>query len=294
MSYKEEQKKKQVKLIGNVIDGHSYPHFLSNGQNNLYKASRTEVLKYFKNNGISWWHSTEPTPNTLSSQISCLNHLFPICGNKKLVTKLAQAVDKSITEVLPIPCDNTPLRYIAFEVVAHSDNFLNEGKPKRGALCTSIDALIIAKRGNETCLIPIEWKYTESDKQDKSNNKTRKDRYMGLINNSEQLKNFTDKKLLFKEPYYQLMRQTLWAEQIVEKEKVLWCCVNDFIHVHVVPNGNEAMRGKDDLILNKWKNEIIKDSNKYKLIDPEELFKSLQGEECCKEHIDYLRKRYWE
>ena len=294
MSYKEEQKKKQVKLIGNVIDGHSYPHFLSNGQNNLYKASRTEVLKYFKDNGISWWHSTEPTPNTLSSQISCLNHLFPICGNKELVTKLIKAVDGSITEVLPIPCDVTPLRYIAFEVVARSDNFLNEGKLRRGAMCTSIDALIIAKRNNEACLIPIEWKYTESEKTDKAKNETIQKRYNGLIEKSQQLKDCKNKTLLFREPYYQLMRQTLWAEQIIEKEKEFWCCVKDFIHVHVVPAKNTAMRGVDNAYLDKWEKEMIKDPNKYKLIDPEELFKFLQEEECCKEHIDYLRKRYWE
>ena len=262
MTYKEKQKQHQINLLSNprifipgtegygVFRKRPYPHILKNGKRNLYLSiieHEEEVCKYFKNNDIQWWGG-KITGNLLSSQIACLNHLFSIRKDKDLVLKIIQGIDPDFVDVFHIPNDTYQSQQnISFEVVAQTDNFMNEGKPKRGARCTSIDALIIAQRKNgDKCLIPIEWKYTEQDKSNKFENETRHGRYDELIEDSQYLRSTNAKsdKTLYKEPYYELMRQTLWAELIVKYEAENWLNVTDFIHLHVVPNDNTAFRGR--------------------------------------------------
>ncbi|WP_115097256.1 PGN_0703 family putative restriction endonuclease [Porphyromonas macacae] len=123
-------------------------------------------------------------------------------------------------DLLPLPyeADKT---YIGFEVVSGAD-WLNEGIPNRGSNCTSIDALIYALDvEGKKWLIPIEWKYTEhytvQDKGSEADGKgeTRHARYDALIQHSKFLKPQTKAvgSIYYQEPFYQLMRQTLWAEQ---------------------------------------------------------------------------------
>lgn len=262
MNYKERQKQHQINLLTNprifipgtegygVFRKRPYPHILKNGKRNLYLPiieDEEEVCKYFENNHIQWCGG-KITGNLLSSQIACLNHLFSIRKDKDLVLKIIQGIDPDFVDVFHLPNDTyQSQQYISFEVVAQTDNFMNEGKPKRGITCTSIDALIIAQRKNgEKCLIPIEWKYTEQEKSNKSENETRHGRYDELIKESQYLRSTDAKsdKILYKEPYYELMRQTLWAELIVKNEANKWLNVTDFLHLHVVPNDNTAFRGR--------------------------------------------------
>ena len=313
MTYKEKQKQHQINLLTNprifipgtegygVFRKRPYPHILKNGKRNLYLSiieHEEEVCKYFENNDIQWWGG-KITGNLLSSQIACLNHLFSIRKDKDLVLKIIQGIDPDFVDVFHLPNDTYQSQYISFEVVAQTDNFMNEGKPKRGAKCTSIDALIIAQRKNgEKCLIPIEWKYTEQDKSNKFENETRHRRYDELIKESQYLRSTDAKsdKILYKEPYYELMRQTLWAELIVKNEakneEKKWLNVTDFLHLHVVPNDNTAFRGRNGEMEEKWKS-CLEDPKKYKLIDPSELFEPIKKEAKCQKLIDYLNERYW-
>ena len=310
MNYKERQKQHQINLLTNPriftpgTEGYGvfrklpYPHILKNGKRNLYLSiieNEEEVCKYFKNNDIQWWGG-KITGNLLSSQIACLNHLFSIRKDKDLVLKIIQGIDPDFVDVFHIPNDTyQSQQYISFEVVAQTDNFMNEGKPKRGARCTSIDALIIAQRKNgDKCLIPIEWKYTEQDKSNKFENETRHGRYDELIEDSQYLRSTNAKsdKTLYKEPYYELMRQTLWAELIVKYEAENSLNVTDFIHLHVVPNDNTAFRGRKGEMEETWKS-CLEDPKKYKLIDPSELFEPIKKEAKCQKLIDYLNERYW-
>lgn len=306
MNYKERQKQHQINLLTNPriftpgTEGYGvfrklpYPHILKNGKRNLYLSiieNEEEVCKYFENHDIQWWGG-KITGNLLSSQIACLNHLFSIRKDKDLVLKIIQGIDPDFVDVFHLPNES---QYISFEVVARTNNFMNEGKPKRGARCTSIDALIIAQRKNgDKCLIPIEWKYTEQEKSNKFENETRHGRYDELIEDSKYLRSTNAKsdKTLYKEPYYELMRQTLWAELIVKKEANEWLNVTDFLHLHVVPNDNTAFRGRKGEMEETWKS-CLEDPKKYKLIDPSELFEPIKKEAKCQKLIDYLNERYW-
>lgn len=94
------------------------------------------------------------------------------------------------------------------------------------------------------------------------------------------------------------MRQTLWAEQMVKHKDNEVIKADDYIHVHVVPRGNNELLqkkypcsgGKD--MLTTWK-EQLKNPNKYVLISPAELFSRLSCDDW-KELIYTLKKRYWQ
>ena len=339
MNYKEKQKEKQIGLIkesaifngdkaGGKYRKNSYPHILLDGKNNLFPRIVDDVLAYFQKNSISWWGGNKPTGNVLSSQIACLNHLFLIRNNQDDVLKIAQKICPDFESVMQITSDEFFPAYIAFEAVSDND-YLNEckegQKPTRGNNCTSIDALIYAKhKDGKNYILPIEWKYTEhyyntdksiedSDKKsenhkkdDEAKGKERLDRYCynkkgRLIDNSDQLKSLPDYKssVYFFEPFYQLMRQTLWAEQMIaykEKERIK---ADKFIHVHVIPQENQTLlkeegrykykSGKD--MKTTW-SECLSDQGKYKIVSPKELLANIDLSKYA-DLKNYLGKRYW-
>ena len=297
---------------------------LSNWKNNFFNGILSDVTTYFNENGISWWGGRIPTGHILSSQIACLNFLFSIRNQKDIVLSIAKIISSEFVDVQLIESDiNRTKGFIAFEVVSGQDH-LNEcgkdHKPTRGNNCTSIDALILAKHINgKNILIPIEWKYTESygntdksiedgkdhEKGSQESGKTRLDRYSKLINISNQLKSKEKYKnsIYFFEPFYQLMRQTLWAEQMILNKNDESICADDFIHVHVVPNNNHDLlkndlesnkrrkgylnEGKRDNMENTWKS-CLKNIKKYKIIDPRELLPVINNKDLVK----YLSERY--
>lgn len=108
---------------GDKHNGKPYSHILQDGKLNLYHAIRDDVLEYFKQNDISWWRGGYPTGNTVSSQIACLNHLFPIRDQKDAVLKLLATVSDDFVNVLPI--SEHLEGYIQFEAVGGDTNFLN-------------------------------------------------------------------------------------------------------------------------------------------------------------------------
>ena len=294
---------------------------LSDWKNNFYKPILTDVLDYFKHNNISWWNGKEPTGHVLSSQIACINHLFAIRKDRDAVLAVAKTICNDIEDVLPIPTDNYLSAFIAFEAVSDND-LLKEGIPTRGSNCTSIDALILAKnKDKKVILIPIEWKYTEYyDNTDKSmedgqghaagsqrSGIVRLSRYSDLINKSTQLKekhrNYTST-IYFFEPFYQLMRQTLWTEQMIKYKQNERIKADDFIHVHVILCENHDLL-KDDLKENKRKKgygdgksleeawrSCLKNNDKYKIISPKDLLINIDKTKH-NEIISYLSERYW-
>lgn len=301
-----------------------YPHILleEDIQKNFYRPIRDDVVKYFHDNGIKWWGAAKddgsrPSGHILSSQIACLNHLFCIRKDKEAVLALINGIEgmpAHFKEVLPIPSESEEGCYIAFEMVSSRD-YLNEDGPTRGANCTSVDAFIYATDENEErWLIPIEWKYTESYlREDKSaedykgrdqkgkhgKGEKRLNRYSGLINASEQLIPLPDYhgSIYFQEPFYQLMRQTLWAEQICRSKDESVIPAQHFVHVHVCPKDNALLLDKNYTEVSKergmenaWK-AMLKNKNLYILIDPKDLMRPLYDshQALCK----YLSERYW-
>ena len=273
---------------------------------NLYSPICADTVDYFKNNSISWWGGSIPTGHVLSSQIACVNHLFQIRNDKSAVLTILNNVSNEFEDVFPIITDKYLPAFIQFEAVSDKD-YLNEGKPTRGNNCTSVDALIYAKhKDGSKWLIPIEWKYTEhygnqnkaieGFKADPINCKgeVRKKRYTSLINNSNQLIS-SDHSCFYYEPFYQLMRQTLWAEQIVKNNKIETIKADNYLHVHVIPTENKDLLGKvykcsGSDMEQTWRKHL-KDQSKYAIITPSKLLSGIESEKYH-DLLNYLKARY--
>ena len=258
---------------------------------NLSPKIRTLVKKYFENFKIAWWgqNENEPTGHLLSSQIHCLNHLFALRKDKDAVLAIVNhATGMAFDEVLPSSLDDDG-GYIAFEFAYKNDELLGENDKgaRRGAFCTSIDAMIVARKGEEKWLIPIEWKYTENyEKEDKTND-TRLYRYGAKIVNSKRLKtpeNGIAHSSYFQEPSYELMRQTLLCEQIVGHGYA-----KNFFHINIIPTKNTELR---KAVETEFMPMLTKEA-KFKMLDPQELLSPLKGNDKYKDLLSYLETRYW-
>ena len=104
-------------------------------------------------------------------------------------------------------------------------------------------------------LVAIEWKYTEHygdiDKSLEGPVKKgaepmgaiRRARYAKLLAGSGQIRPAKDEEL-YREPFYQLMRQTLLLEQLVRHRDTERLGADGFLHVHAVPSGNRDLLDK--------------------------------------------------
>ena len=318
--YKNSQYARQEDLINNsdifngdkgngYFMGKARPFVLKDGMNNLYEPIRNDVIRYFKDNEISWWGGDKPSGHTLSSQIACLNHLFAIMNDHDAVLAMLNGVRDEFEKVLPVECDANP-QYIGFEVVSKEDP-LNEKASTRGSNCTSVDAFIHAKhRDGSIWLIPIEWKYTEHyANQDKSNEdrqgeekgsngkgQERVRRYSALTDASLQLKSLDSYygSIYYQEPFYQLMRQTLWVENVVKlKEENLKA--DSYMHLHVIPSANKDLLDKKYSVSGMGMEEtwrsMLCDQSKYIIVDPQKLLEPIKDK--YPELASYLEKRYW-
>jgi len=268
--------------------------------NNLYHGIRKCAIEYFKKYDIAWWQclnkSDEPTGHLVSSQINCLNHLFALRTDKDAVKLIVEkATGLHFNHILPSLIDNDPESYISFEFVFHNDEWLQENDEgaKRGTMCTSIDAMILAEKDGAEWLIPIEWKYTERyDRKDKTNRERLK-RYKHLIEISKRLQIPEDgiaHSAYFIEPNYELMRQTLLCEQIIGHGYV-----KEFFHINIIPEENKELR---KAVETEFMPMLTKKA-KFKIIDPHDFLfpiSSLKDENGNVKYdnlLNYLQIRYW-
>jgi len=268
---------------------------------NLFKSIRKDALLYFELNNIVWWKQYEdlyfPNGNTLSSQIHCLNHLFAIRADHDAVLKVIQTILPDVAEIEASPIDEkfcvmdkypykTP-SYISFEFTYKNKELLRERCNQRGANCTSVDAFVYAvNKEKKHILIAIEWKYTEAyEKTDdnKADYATVENRYRELAENSSILGDWKD--LYNWDPQYELARQTLLMEQIIDNKPF---DADDYRHIVVCPNDNTEMLA--DAVAFK---DSLEDKSKFRIIDPQELLSPLQGNDDYKELLNYLETRYW-
>lgn len=344
MSYKEEQRKRQIALLKSTIfsddrgkgkylwrsiEQEGKEEILTDGLKNLFEPIRNCVVEYCKKNKVSLWRlagekKDKPTGHLLSSQVACLNHLFYLRNKPDIVLKIAQKICPNIIEILKIETDKNLSEYISFEAVSDND-YLNECKegqqPTRGKNCTSIDALIYAKdKHNNRYILPIEWKYTElygnedksttsSDKKsqhhkenDEAKGKKRLNSYSDLIDKSKQLKGKRESyrnSSYFFEPFYQLMRQTLWAEEMIRNNKKEIVKADKFIHVHVISQENKELLEKKYKCSGKnmedtWR-EHLTNQDIYKIVSPRELLSGIDFDKSTElnELKSYLERRYW-
>lgn len=151
--------------------------------------------------------------------------------------------------------------------------------------------------------ILIEWKHTEfygtDCFADGSSGETRKSRYNHLINDPDSSINCTvNLDNLYYEPFYQLMRQTLLAWQMVKNNRNEMNA-DDWLHLDIIPENNLKLRYQvqaPDLlqtgIEEAWKAQL-KEPNKYNVITPQRLLKPILFDPKHRSLINYLNTRYW-
>lgn len=223
--------------------------------------------------------------------------------------KILQVINQDFIEPLIIETDNYLPSFIQFEAVSGSDH-LNEKTTTRGTQCTSIDALMYTKHKNGSkWLVLIEWKYVESytnldksneivKKEDGSHNKgdERQRRYNNLIKNSSQLIP-NDLKCFYFELFYQLMRQTLWADQMILHKEIEKLKADDYTHVHVIPPQNVELLNKiykcSNLAMEDTWRSLLKDNSKYNIIPPQILLDGITKNPKYTDLYNYLSERYW-
>ena len=317
MSYKQLQRKLQVQKLrykhpelfnqdkgGGKFDKYeSLPFVLLNSLNNLYSKVQSQVVRYFENNDIAWWGDVEkhPTGHLLSSQIQCLNFLFALRNDKHAVLALAKLFDSEIDDVLET-LNEFETGYIAFEFVYENEKLLGENDfgAKRGSMCTSIDAVIIALKKGKKILIPLEWKYTETylECENKSTEprkgKVRQNRYNHLIVRSNQLKTPVDfeDSIYYYEPFYEFMRQTLLVEQMIVQG-----IADDYLHIVVIPDENTDLLDNNytfstDDLQTIWRKNIT-DQEKFKIVDSKQILQAIEHLPNYIELANYIKQRYF-
>lgn len=111
MKYKEAQRQHQVEIREALFNdpGFGYyktklrPFVLTHPFLNLWEGIREDAPAYFKRYKIGWWDGgTIPTGHLLSSQISCINHLFYLRQREDLATAILTAIDPTIVKALKV------------------------------------------------------------------------------------------------------------------------------------------------------------------------------------------------
>jgi hypothetical protein len=292
----------------NKIKSLNLPYVLINRKLNLWEEIRDEAITYFEKYNIEWHKDANGEPqkgpegHLLSSNIACINHLFYLRKNQDLATLVLQNIGNKIDKQI-VSAEIIEDGYVAFEIIGNK-NYLNEIEHKRGTMSTSIDALMVGKKQNgKNILFFIEWKWTE--KYESIDYKPRRyEIYKPLLecNNcpiiTDDLKKEKYSSLLYYEPFYQLMRQTLLAWKMVKAQEYN---SDEYIHIHIIPEENNLLREtitapqlrtKGNNMGEVWC-KLLKQSSQYKILDPKILFEPLKDNLSLQPFIEYLKKRYW-
>lgn len=308
MTYREQQRQKVTSIReaffkdpGNgIFYGKEREFALSDPIINLWEGIRYDAVDYFKRNNIGWWQSSGddlPTGHLLSSQIACVNHLYFIRQREDLATTILKSIDYDLEKAVPVDDGYVEFEFIGSET-AKIPLLLNEKALTRGANCTSVDAAMIGQLSSGAKrLYLIEWIYTESYQAEDKYIPERSSRYDNLITapDSPFVEGINAATLYF-EPFYQLMRQTLFGNQSV---KVRDYSVSSYKHIHVAPIENTELReritsngltGRD--IHDAW-SKTLKDKDAFIGTTPEELLKPISDMQDTKSVFHYLENRYW-
>ena len=134
----------------------------------LHKSYRGQTLSYFAKHNIKWWSSKYdvgrppeasgevglPTGHLNSSQVAAVNHLEPARADRSVALRVLANVDPSLIGPVAIEDDG----FVAYEWIG-AENYLREPGPRtRGAQVTSLDAVMCARRADDTStLVAFEW-----------------------------------------------------------------------------------------------------------------------------------------
>lgn len=269
------------------------------GGASLYPPFREGVIEYYNHYAITWWGGSDgPTDSPISSQVACINHLEPARLNHQVALQLARRYIPDAAEVLPVEGG-----FLAYEWVGMGSYLKERGwsLKSRGKNITSIDALMAVKRSDGLIsLIVIEWKYTECYSSKclaiSDNGTDRVEIYRPLLEEPESPICLGDHNRLFFDPYYQLMRQTLLAWQMIRYREF---GATDWVHVHVAPKRNVQLLGivtspqlaKFGTMERAWKSVLV-EPRKYRLVSPHEVLPSIGLNSHTDQWLDWLARRY--
>ncbi|MFH1560530.1 MAG: hypothetical protein ABID84_03875 [Chloroflexota bacterium] len=228
---------------------------------NLYDGIRDEAVRYFTERRIPWHDGLNgrrlPSNHLCCSQSCCVNFLFPMASEPRLLERVFRHVFPNLREVLPILGDGVsgeePRRYLGFEWIGTRD-YLGEhigkrGTRTRGANYTSADFVFrFLEQDGKIHLVLGEWKYTEEagttqygaqqgaeDRKPEVRRRTYWSAFSrggGTFSVKDKDKELYD--ALFFGPFYQFMRLQLLAQEMVmgdhgremdaDVASVLWVC----------------------------------------------------------------------
>ena len=214
---------------------------------NLFSEIREPSMTYFSKYGIKWHdgHHDMPSNHLCDSQVCCVNFLYPFADKPQALRELLRPLFPDIALTLPIEAG----KMVAMEWIGR-ENYLGEkvsrnGRRTRGANFTSADAAVKFERHDgQVQIVLIEWKYTESYssasyKQSRSGT-DRTAIYRHLYDRDD----FPLRKdllpgfdALFYEPFYQLMRQQLLANEM-EKQRELDADIVSLLHICPAANAD--------------------------------------------------------
>jgi hypothetical protein len=231
---------------------------------NLYEGIRERAISYFADRGINWhgggWR--RPSNHLCSSQVCCVNFLFPFTDTPGVLARVFRHVYPDLAEALPIdsaserPLEGGGWPYVAFEWIGEHD-YLTEGSRSRrarvrGANFTSADFLFRFRRADGHVQVVLgEWKYTESygliDRADPrragaGSAARRLETYRQAYDRAGSVFRAARADLyrpLFFEPFYQLMRLQLLAQEM-EHDRELGADIVSVLHVS--PEANREFR----------------------------------------------------
>jgi len=198
---------------------------------NLFAAFRDDAIAYFRERGISWHDglatkagaSDLPSNHLCCSQCACVNSMWPLTRDAHTLACVFGPFLPGIECVLPIYCDG-PLSadgrrpFMAFEWIGTRNYLCEVGNRRRGANATSADfAFRFRRRDGAVQLVLGQWKYTEyyTTKAPSQINQTQLRVYREAFEHWKAGQPGLPRyEAFFVEPFYQLMRLTLLAQQM--------------------------------------------------------------------------------
>ena len=273
-------------------------HLLALGyeEENLYPGIRGgRAIDFFVERSIRWWKNARsgddtkvdgPTRNMASSQVACVNFLLPLAAIPGALSAVVRSLDDDVRAVVDIPHEGRSSQ-VEFEWLGLPRSL--EGGTTRGAQNTSVDAFLIAETitGRRRAYL-LEWKYVEQYlrtrpefKGDGKSGDTRRRRYTTPYHaafssfNPDTAPDMDD---FLYEPFYQIMRQRLLADRMVQQNELE---VDEAKVVVVAPEDNRAYRALSDgravtsppLALRFPQLETVEEVMRASLKDPNAQFK---------------------
>jgi hypothetical protein len=299
-----------VARLDGIYNGKPRPFCLpvESAEQNLVPEIRESALSYFAEHKIKWHtgQNGKPSNHLCSSQVCCVNFLFPFADRPDELAQVFRLVYPEIEKMLPV--ENG--QYVSFEWIGE-ENYLDEkigrsGQRTRGANCTSADSIVMFERkDNKRQAVLIEWKYTETYSgkflKVSGSGTDRTEIYRPLFQNADcpiNKKILPSFDSLFYEPFYQFMRQQFLANEM-EKAHELGADVVSVLHIAPAHNDNFRKVTSTELAklgesaISIWK-KLVKSEGRFISVSIEKLFGSLSETQLpkMKYWVEYVHARY--